>query len=176
MNTNDTKLRFVELRANNMSLASIAKELHISKSTCSKWEKELKSEITSKQSSRKAEINDLYAMDREHKIARLQLVLERLDKAISDTDFSQMTPEALLKLKLRYEAELSKEYPIKEINEVSGYSYEKVLDKINTLHCKYESGEISIEQFKSSISSLNIALKAISKEMSIWRPYNTGRK
>ena len=176
MITNDRKLKFIEMRANNMSLSAIAKELHISKSTCSKWMKELESETASKQALRKAEINDLYTMDRKHRITRLQLVLERLDKAISDVDFSQMTPEALLKLKLRYEAELSKEYPIKEAKRLSEYTYEEILDKINTLQCKYESGEISIEQFKSSVYASDIALKAISKEMSVWKPLNTGKE
>ena len=53
MTTNDTKLRFVEMRANNMSLSAIASKLHISRGTCSKLEKELESDIAVKQAERK---------------------------------------------------------------------------------------------------------------------------
>lgn len=176
MITNDTKLRFIEMRANNMSLSAIAKELHISKSTCSKWVKELESETASKQALRKAEINDLYVMDRQHRINRLQAVLERLDTAINNIDFSQMSPESLLKMKLRYESELSREYPISDSKGLSEYSYKAILDKINNLQRKYESGEISVEQLKVSLSALDIMIKGISKDGAIWKPYEIRRE
>ena len=176
MITNDTKLRCIEMRANNMSLSAIAKELHISKSTCSKWVKELESETASKQALRKAEINDLYVMDRQHRINRLQAVLERLDTAINNIDFSQMSPESLLKMKLRYESELSREYPISDSKGLSEYSYKAILDKINNLQRKYESGEISVEQLKASLSALDIMIKGISKDGAIWKPYEIRRE
>ena len=170
MTTNDIKLKIVEMRANNMSLASIAKELHISRTTCSKWVKELESDIAIKQSERKSEISDLYAMDRQHRINRLQAVLERLDKAISNADFSQMSPEALLKMKLRYESELSREYPITDSKGLFEYSYKAIIEKINDLQSKYESGEISTEQLKGSLSALDMMIKSISKDGAVWKP------
>lgn len=176
MTTNDIKLRFIEMRANNMSLASIANELHISKGTCSKWVKELESDIAVKQTERKAEIIDLYAMNRQHRINRLQAVLERLDKAISNADFSQMSPESLLKMKLRYESELSREYPISDSNGLLEYSYKAIVDKINNLQSKYESGEISTEQLKFSLSALDMMFKGISKESATWKPIVTIRR
>ena len=176
MTTNDIKLKIVEMRANNMSLASIAKELHISRTTCSKWVKELESDIAIKQSERKSEISDLYAMDRQHRINRLQAVLERLDKAISNADFSQMSTEALLKMKLRYESELSREYPIPDSKGLSEYSYKAIVDKIDNLQSKYESGEISTEQLKSSLSALDMMIKGISKDGVVWKPIKERRE
>ena len=176
MTTNDTKLRFVEMRANNLSLSSIANELHISRGTCSRWVKELESDIAVKQAERKAEITDLYAMDRQHRINRLQAVLQRLDKAISNADFSQMSPEALLKMKLRYESELSREYPIPDTKNLSEYSYKAIVDKINNLQGKYESGEISLEQLKASLSALDMMIKGISKDGAIWKPIEMRRE
>ena len=170
MTTNDTKLRFVEMRANNMSLSAIASKLHISRGTCSKLEKELESDIAVKQAERKAEISNLYAMDRQHRINRLQAVLERLDKAISNADFSQMSPEALLKMKLRYESELSREYPISDGKGLSEYSYKAIMDKVNDIQKKYESGEISTEQLKTSLTALDMMIKGISKDGTEWRP------
>lgn len=176
MTTNDIKLRFVEMRANNMSLSSIANELHISRGTCSKWVKELESDIAVKQAERKAEITDLYAMDRQHRINRLQAVLERLDKAISNADFSQMSPEALLKMKLRYESELSREYPISDSKGLLEYSYKAIIEKINDLQNKYESGEISTEQLKASLSALDMMIKGISKDGPVWKPIEVRRE
>lgn len=176
MTTNDIKLRFIEMRANNMSLASIANELHISKGTCSKWVKELESDIAVKQTERKAEIIDLYAMNRQHRINRLQAVLERLDKAISNADFSQMSPEALLKMKLRYESELSREYPIPDSKGLLEYSYKAIIEKINDLQSKYESGEISTEQLKGSLSALDMMIKGISKDGAEWKPIEMRRE
>ena len=176
MTTNDIKLRFIEMRANNRSLASIAKELHISRGTCSKWVKELESDIAVKQAEMKAEITDLYVMDRQHRINRLQAVLERLDKAISNADFSQMSPEALLKMKLRYESELSREYPISDSKGLSEYSYKAIVDKINNLQSKYESGEISTGQLKTSLSALDLMLKGLSKDGAIWKPFEVRRE
>ena len=176
MTTNDIKLRFVEMRANNMSLSSIANELHISRGTCSRWVKELESDIALKQAERKAEITDLYAMDRQHRINRLQAVLERLDKAISNADFSQMSPEALLKMKLRYESELSREYPISDCKGLFEYSYKAIIDKINDLQSKYESGEISTEQLKASLSALDMMIKGISKDGPVWKPIEERRE
>ena len=176
MTTNDIKLKFVEMRANNKSLASIAKELHISRGTCSKWVKELKSDIAMKQAEMKAEITDLYAMNRQHRIKRLQTVLERLDKAISNADFSQMPPEALLKMKLRYESEVSKEYPISDSKGLSEYSYKAIVDKINNIQSEYESGKISTEQLKASLSALDMMIKGISKDGAVWKPIEARRE
>ena len=107
-------------------------------------------------------------MDRQHRISRLQTVLKRLDEAINNTDFSQMTPEALLKMKLRYESELSKEYPIMSSKELSDFSYESALSKINELIQKYERGELSPNQFKSGLDAVNTLIKTISKKGEIW--------
>lgn len=175
MTTNDIKLRFVEMRANNMSLSSIANELHISRGTCSKWVKELESDIAVKQAERKAEITDLYVMDRQHRINRLQAVLERLDKAINNADFSQMSPEAMLKMKLRYESELSREYPITDSKGLFEYSYKAIIEKINDLQSKYESGEISTEQIKASLSVMDMLIKGLSKDGVIWKPLEVRR-
>lgn len=45
MKDTEKKLEYVRLRASGKSYSFIAKELGISKSTCSSWEKELKTDI-----------------------------------------------------------------------------------------------------------------------------------
>ena len=45
MKSQETKAEFTKLRASGKSFDYIAKELSISKSTCSSWEKELKDAI-----------------------------------------------------------------------------------------------------------------------------------
>ena len=45
MKPNELKQQFIEARADGKSYSTIAGELHISKSTCTAWERELKDQI-----------------------------------------------------------------------------------------------------------------------------------
>ena len=80
MKSTDLKYRFIELRATNMSLSAIANELHISRSTCTKWDKDLKEQVNEQKSAQKETLVNLYEMDRQHRIDRLCHVLQRKRK------------------------------------------------------------------------------------------------
>ena len=67
----ELKNRFIEMRAEGQSYSDIAQQLHISKSTCTTWERELEAEIAQL---KKEELNALY---------------ESLQSALYDNGFSR---------------------------------------------------------------------------------------
>ena len=53
---------------------------------------------------------------------------------------------------------------------------EAIIEKINDLQSKYESGEISTEQLKGSLSALDMMIKGISKDGAEWKPIEMRRE
>lgn len=110
MKDTDTKAQFIELRAKGMSYGAIAKELKISKSTCSSWNYQLSREISANKNENLDALYKEYGMAREARIKRLGKTLLKIDKAIDEADFRGVSPDRLLELKLKYIDRLNQEY------------------------------------------------------------------
>ena len=110
MKPNDQKNDFIRLRAEGKSYTAIGKELNISKSTCTAWEKELKAEIAEKKKEQLEEMYEAYYMTREARITKLGQTLESIEDALSEVDFTQVSPEKLLGYKLKYMEALKQEF------------------------------------------------------------------
>ena len=110
MKDTDTKTRFVELRAKGMSYNAIARQLKISKSTCSDWNRQFSKEISDTQSENLEVLYKEYGMAKEARIERLGKTLLKIDKAIEEADFRGVSPDRLLELKLKYLDRLNQEY------------------------------------------------------------------
>lgn len=110
MKPNDQKNDFIRLRAEGKSYTAIGKELNISKSTCTAWEKELKAEIAEKKKEQLEEMYEAYYMTREARITKLGQTLESIEDALSEVDFTQVSPEKLLDYKLKYMEALKQEF------------------------------------------------------------------
>lgn len=104
------KLEFVKLRAEGKSYTTISKELHISKSTCSLWEKELKEEVNELKQERLDELYCSYCMHKEARIKRLGKLLNDIDTAIDLHSVNAVPTEKLLELRLKYQKALKEEY------------------------------------------------------------------
>lgn len=111
MKTTDKKLEFIRLRAEGKSYRAIEETIGVSRSTCSEWERDLSSEITCLQQESLEELYNAYGMAREARIRRLGDTLQRIDEAIAEVDFTQIAPERLLDLKLKYTAARPPERP-----------------------------------------------------------------
>jgi len=110
MKSLETKQEFIRRRANRESYATIADALHISKSTCSAWDSELSAEIALQ---RQDQLNDLYSaygMVKQSRIERRGQTMRRIDDALTQADLTQIAPEKLLELKLKYAAAMRDEY------------------------------------------------------------------
>ena len=107
MKSDATKQKFIQLRAEGLSYAKISDQLHLSKATCSKWESKFTEEIAEL---KRDHLQELYGMQKEARIKALGKVLNKIDDAIDDADFSAMTPAQLLDARLKYQKALSNEY------------------------------------------------------------------
>ncbi|MEM1506252.1 hypothetical protein RG959_22990 [Domibacillus sp. 8LH] len=162
MKSQDLKLRFIELRADGKSYVYIAKELDIAKGTCSKWETELKEQISELKKERLKELYDTYYMTREARIKKLGGTLQRIDEALTRKDLEEATPEKLLELKLKYEDALKSEYiDLQPPNKVQGsIDTQFILNLFNDLLNRIRAGEVTAKQASKENVTLMNMLKA----------------
>lgn len=162
MKDQQTRDLFVAMRAQNKSYDTICKALHISKATCSKWEKELKTVIADKKREELEALYESYFMTREARIAQLGDTLQEIDFALAGADFTEIPAEKLLDYKLKYTQALKEEYiptgkaaplPAK-INPTA------ILKAYNDLLERVQLGEVSTEQANRESMILSNILKA----------------
>ncbi len=160
MKTTDKKADFIELRAKGLSYSKIAEQLHISKSTCSSWEQELKAQIQERKEARLTELYTLYGMEKESRIERVGTALAEIDKALATKDLSELPADTLLKLKLKYEQELKAEYSEPTGQSFTELTVEEIITALTALYKKQESGTISPAQAKAQLATLTSLLSA----------------
>lgn len=110
MKPTELKQNFIRLRAEGRSYSFIANELHISKSTCVKWEQELANEISDLKRAGLIELYESYGMSKEARIRNLGGILNRIDTALNGIDLNEVDPVKLLEYKLKYTEALKGEY------------------------------------------------------------------
>lgn len=159
----ETKTEFIRLRAEGRSYSYIADTLHISKSTCTKWERELKAQIAELRQEQLNELYSSYAMTKEARIKKLGDTLERINTALDGADLSKIPPEKLLEYKLKYMEALKGEYT------GSGTPYQFTADKIEPkdivtaladLLNRVRTGEVTPEQANRESTIIANLLKA----------------
>jgi transposase len=145
----EQKTEFIRLRAEGKSYSVIADTLHISKSTCTAWERELKDAIAELKQEQLNELYSSYYMTKEARIKKLGDTLDRINTALDGADLSQIPPEKLLEFKLKYTEALKGEYT------GSGTPYQFTTDKIEPkdivtalgdLLNRVRAGEVTPEQ------------------------------
>ena len=114
MKGTETKQKFIELRADGKSLRKCASQLHMSKTTCSEWDKELAVQIASRKNERLEELYKEYGMVKEARIKRLGVILQCIDEAINkeinDGYLRHIPLKDLLALRREYQKDLNAEY------------------------------------------------------------------
>lgn len=149
MKPQEIKKEYVRLRAEGKSYSVIAEQLHISKSTCTKWERELSAQINELKRAEFQELCESYGMTKEARIKKLGDTLEKIEDAIAKADFSTVDPAKLLDFKLKYTEALKGEYT------GSGTPYQFTADKIEPkdivtalgdLLNRVRAGEVTPEQ------------------------------
>jgi len=159
----EQKAEFIRLRAEGRSYSYIADTLHISKSTCTAWERELKNAIAELKQEQLNELYSSYAMTKEARIKKLGDTLERINTALDGADLSKIPPEKLLEYKLKYTEALKREYT------GSGTPYQFTADKIEPkdivtaladLLNRVRTGEVTPEQANMESTIIANLLKA----------------
>lgn len=162
MRSAEDKQRFIQLRAEGKSYAAIKEELGLAKSTCSEWERELKTEIAQLKSEQLSELYDSYHMTKEARIKKLGDTLASIEKALGNADLASMPPEKLLDFKLKYTEALKGEYmppsiakPIK-----NNFEAKDIMAAVADLLNRVRSGEVTAEQASRESLILSNLLKA----------------
>ena len=162
MKPEELKVQYIKLRAESRSFSYIAKELQISKSTCSSWEQELKEKIQELKQDKLEELYTSYYMTKEARIKKLGEALAKIDTALEKVDLTEASPEKLLDYKLKYQQALKEEYT----NLNGAYHFtgqvnpKEIVTALADLLNRIRSGDITPEQAgKESLVIANL-LKA----------------
>jgi hypothetical protein len=176
----EIKNQFVELRAQGLSFNAIANQLHLSKSTCCKWDKELSKEIDQLKQAELKELYDSYGMTKKARIENLGNTLDKINEALEKADFTKLPASKLLDYKLKYTQALKDEHISEPIN-LEDISAHSILEALAELLERTRSGDITAEQSqRESIILLNLLkaydLEDIEKRLSVMESALTTRR
>lgn len=162
MKSPEIKTEFIALRAQGKTFEYIAKKLNISKSTCSAWEKELKTAIADLKQEQLNELYDTYYMTKEARIKKLGDILDKIDNTLDQADLAEVPLEKLLDFKLKYTEALKAEYV--HTGAVTDFSEQvtaqDILKALGSLLERVQRGEVSQEQANRESAVLANLLKA----------------
>ena len=157
----ELKKEYIRLRAEGKSYSAICEQLHISKSTCTKWEQEFAEQISDLKRAELQELCESYSMTKEARIKRLGETLGKINDALEKADFTTVDPAKLLDYKLKYMEALKGEYtgtqPTKKLENVDAKT---ILDALADLLNRIKAGEITTEQARKEGSVPAQLLKA----------------
>lgn len=162
MKPQELKQEYIMLRAEGRSYSYIAQELHISKSTCTKWEQALGADIAQLKKEQLNTLYEEYSMKKEGRIRQLGDTLARIEEAIQAADLSEVPAEKLLDLKLKYREALQKEYittqPAFKLKD--SINPRDIVTALGDLLDRVRAGEISNEQANRESLILSNLLRA----------------
>lgn len=162
MKPQSKKHDFVRMRAEGMSYSAIAAELHISKATCTKWEEELKAAISECKAEDLEALYNSYYMTRRARIDQLGQTLQAVNNALGAIDLTEIPPEKLLDLKLKYMRALKEEYvSTKRAESMPGeITPAALMDLLKDLLQRVRNGETSPAQANRESLIISNILKA----------------
>ena len=157
----ELKKEYIRLRAEGKSYSVIAEQLHISKSTCTKWEKDLAEQIDELKRAELTELYESYGMTKEARIKKLGDTLEKINEALAKTDFSTVDPAKLLDFKLKYTEALKGEYVgQKKAIEPESLEARDIVEALADLLNRTRAGDITTDQAQRESLILSNLLKA----------------
>ena len=162
MKPQEQRAQFIQLRAEGRSYSYIADALHISKSTCTEWERELKTQIAELKQEELNELYNSYYMTKEARIRKLGDTLENIDNALAEADLSQIPAEKLLDYKLRYTEALKGEYTgtSQPFTFKGNIEPRDIVTALGDLLNRIRAGEVTAEQAQRESGVITNLLKA----------------
>lgn len=156
----ELKQEYIRLRAEGNSYSLIAAQLHISKSTCVKWEQDFANEIDELKRAELTELFESYHMSKQARIRRLGETLNRIDQALEGVDFSTVDPAKLLDFKLKYTEALKGEYIGKKALDPANLQAGDIVEALADLLNRTRAGEVTTEQAQRESLILSNLLRA----------------
>ena len=167
MKGTETKQKFIELRADGKSLRKCASQLHMSKTTCSEWDKELAVQIASRKNERLEELYKEYGMVKEARIKRLGVILQCIDDAINkdiNNGYLNHIPlKELLALRREYQKDLNAEYTPAATPPADATEANAVRASFMAFMVRVQSGEVTPKEMKvqaEAFAAMMVADKA----------------
>lgn len=156
------KEKFVKLKAEGYSNASISRELGIAKATCTSWGRELASQIEDAKKTQLAELIEGYGIAKEARIKRLGETLDKIDSAVEQLDFTLIAPAKLLDLQIAYTNALKEEYnSLRPAGELKADTPQGIIEALINLLDRARAGEVTKEQATSESTIIINLLRAI---------------
>ena len=152
MKDQETKLAFIQARAEGKSYATITKELGIAKATCASWEQSLKADIDALRQEHLDELYTAYHMKREARITALGTILQAIDTALATKPLEDLPTDKLLEYRLKYGRELGREYA-EPITLDTDDTLDGLLEQYNQLY--RDSGNYTPADIKAQLSILD---------------------
>ena len=160
MKPTELKQDFIRLRAEGRSYSYIAERLHISKSTCVKWEQDFASEIDELKRAELTELYESYHMSKQARIRELGEVLNKIDRAIESADFTTVDPAKLLDFKLKYTEALKGEHMGTKAVDPTNVQAKDIVEALADLLNRTRAGDITTEQAQRESLILSNLLRA----------------
>lgn len=159
----EKKARFIQMRAEGQSYSKIAAALDISKTTCSRWNKELKAQTDKQEAETLQELYKMYGATREARIKATGETLKKIDTALAEKDYSEISLDRLLSLKLKYLEQLKEDYqPITEGAKLpETLNAQGVLDVLKDLLERVRKGELTEKQAEQETKILTAIIKTM---------------
>lgn len=159
----EKKAKFINMRSEGQSYTKIAAALDISKSTCSRWSKELKAETDKREAETLEELYKAYGATREARLKAIGETLQRIEKALAEKDYNEISLDRLLSLKLKYIEMLKGEYhPITEGAKLpETLNAQGLLDVLKDLLERVRKGELTEKQAEQETKILTAIIKAM---------------
>lgn len=162
MKPQELKKEYIRLRAEGKSYSAIAEQLHISKSTCTKWERDLSNQIDDIKRAELQELCEIYGMTKEARIKKLGDTLDQINEALEKVDYTLVDPVKLLDFKLRYMEALKGEYigtePVLKLG--NDLNAKDIVVALGNLLNRVRAGEVTTEQASRESLILSNLLKA----------------
>lgn len=161
MKPTEMKEKFVLLRAEGESFASIAKELGIAKSTCAAWDKEFASQIDDIKRESLRELCEAYGAVKEARIKRIGKTLQKIEGALDANSLEEMDPGKLMELQLKYMTALQAEYAgTKPMPAVADASPEGINAALADVLERLRKGDLPAENAQKEAGVLTQLLKS----------------
>ena len=169
MKPTEKKEKFILLRAEGLSYAKIAKELGLSKSTCSKWQQSFADQIKRAREERLEDLYTLYRVGKEAHIKKLGETIQRIDEALSQKDLTEIPADKLLRIKLEYEDRLQEQRtdPTEGAETFKEYTQEEMLKAVALLYERIKAGSVTPQQARTELNTLEGVRRAIADSLTI---------
>lgn len=154
------KRQFIKLRAQGASYEKIIAEMHISRDTCQKLQQEFSDAIDEAKREELESLANEFHMVRTARIRATGKLLQKLDAAIDETDFSKVPADRLLSLRLQYVEALQKELAIPR-ESLKSSDVDDILSAYVGLLNDARAGKVSGEQSARENAILQGMLKGV---------------